>query len=284
MKIKKDGVFVEVGGSGLPEGAAPGLTIIADENSQPTWGATASAPALFRGSWSAGEVAFYEGFTDGIPSNWTCPLKPFNAQFRTGLPSMYEEPAGILNAIEMYTQYSGDFTVLGDLAAYDIDGVIGVNMWWASWRPDPSTLGRQIRSDATVAASSLNDFEWTKVFVPATSSSVLSVRMVAPERGESTIWFSGIEILTSAQPYMRGEFVTSGGSMWESMIDNNGTVPGAAGAAWERAIVLPPNSGTTAQRPDAVVAGEGFPYYDTTLSKPIWSNGTGWTDATGTAL
>jgi hypothetical protein len=40
----------------------------------------------------------------------------------------------------------------------------------------------------------------------------------------------------------------------------------------------------TASRPNAVVAGAGAMFYDTTLSKPIWSDGTNWKDATGTTV
>ena len=43
------------------------------------------------------------------------------------------------------------------------------------------------------------------------------------------------------------------------------------------------SSGTTAQRPTAnLFAGRTF--YDTTLSKPVWYDGTTWRDATGTAV
>ena len=44
-----------------------------------------------------------------------------------------------------------------------------------------------------------------------------------------------------------------------------------------------PKSGTTAQRPTASVAGVGFQWYDTTLQKPVWSDGAVWRDATGSA-
>jgi hypothetical protein len=40
--------------------------------------------------------------------------------------------------------------------------------------------------------------------------------------------------------------------------------------------------GATGSRPSAVTVGAGSMFYDTTLSKPIWSNGTVWKDATGT--
>ena len=45
-----------------------------------------------------------------------------------------------------------------------------------------------------------------------------------------------------------------------------------------------PQSATTAARPSAGSAGVGAMVYDTTLSKPIWSDGTTWRDAAGTAV
>lgn len=40
----------------------------------------------------------------------------------------------------------------------------------------------------------------------------------------------------------------------------------------------------TANRPSAAAKGAGAMFYDTTLSKPIWSNGAVWKDATGTTV
>ena len=42
-------------------------------------------------------------------------------------------------------------------------------------------------------------------------------------------------------------------------------------------------SPTTATRPSAVTLGDGAMIYDTTINKPIWSDGAVWRDATGTA-
>lgn len=42
------------------------------------------------------------------------------------------------------------------------------------------------------------------------------------------------------------------------------------------------SSGTTAQRPTSALYA-GRQYYDTTLGKPIWWNGTAWKLADGTA-
>lgn len=45
---------------------------------------------------------------------------------------------------------------------------------------------------------------------------------------------------------------------------------------------LNPKSGTTANRPTTTVIG--FQYYDTTLGKPIYWNGTVWKDSAGTTV
>lgn len=58
----------------------------------------------------------------------------------------------------------------------------------------------------------------------------------------------------------------------------------SAGTVFTRAISLVAQSGTTAQRPTAAAAGVGGQFYDSTLTKPIWSDGTAWRDAMGTAV
>lgn len=40
----------------------------------------------------------------------------------------------------------------------------------------------------------------------------------------------------------------------------------------------------TASRPSAASVGQGSQYFDSTLNKPIWSDGTNWRDATGTVV
>jgi len=40
----------------------------------------------------------------------------------------------------------------------------------------------------------------------------------------------------------------------------------------------------TASRPAPGMSGRGAMIYDTTLSKPLWSDGTVWRDATGAAV
>lgn len=50
----------------------------------------------------------------------------------------------------------------------------------------------------------------------------------------------------------------------------------------ERAMTL--KKGTTAQRPTGTARFIGMEYYDTTLSKPVWWNGTVWKDAMATTV
>lgn len=48
------------------------------------------------------------------------------------------------------------------------------------------------------------------------------------------------------------------------------------------ADAVAPKSGLTAERP--TVNQIGYQYFDTTLGKPIWWNGTVWKDAAGTTV
>lgn len=45
-----------------------------------------------------------------------------------------------------------------------------------------------------------------------------------------------------------------------------------------------PTKGTTVNRPTLSVSYNGFQYYDITLNKPIWWNGSSWVDSTGTTV
>lgn len=87
-------------------------------------------------------------------------------------------------------------------------------------------------------------------------------------------------------------FVVSGGPI--TMGADNTYDIGAAGATRPRTVyagtdivaarVLKSQAANTASRPSAATVGAGGRYYDTTLNKPIWSDGTAWRDAAGTAV
>ena len=50
-----------------------------------------------------------------------------------------------------------------------------------------------------------------------------------------------------------------------------------------RILFAAQQSGTTANRPTTQL-WTGRPYFDTTLTKPIWYDGSGWVDATGASV
>lgn len=55
------------------------------------------------------------------------------------------------------------------------------------------------------------------------------------------------------------------------------------GSAWPDAEANP-DFGNSTSRPTLNENNIGFQYFDTTLNKPIWWNGTKWADSTGWAL
>jgi len=57
-----------------------------------------------------------------------------------------------------------------------------------------------------------------------------------------------------------------------------------AGAVIDLSVASAAAKFATAARPSAATAGAGASIYDTTLSKPVWSDGTAWRDATGAAV
>jgi hypothetical protein len=94
---------------------------------------------------------------------------------------------------------------------------------------------------------------------------------------------------------VRGELstATAGNTMaavaaYVGNVANRGMQVGLTGASptsiwWGNGAFKVGNS-NTAGRPTAAAVGIGGMWYDTTLSKPIWSDGTAWRDAVGTAV
>jgi hypothetical protein len=75
---------------------------------------------------------------------------------------------------------------------------------------------------------------------------------------------------------------------YQSIVRSTGNLLMYAGAdtnsvAMSRGVFKDRNF-TTAARPSASTVGAGSCYYDTTLSKPVWSDGTNWKDAAGTTV
>lgn len=107
---------------------------------------------------------------------------------------------------------------------------------------------------------------------------------------------------TSTTDYCVGDTVTYRGSVWTCSIASVNVVP-AVGANWSLVQSAPFNVAAakaqmtgsprgvdllpvyaTSSRPSASASGAGASYYDATLSKPGFSNGTVWKDAAGTTI
>jgi hypothetical protein len=286
LKKKVDGVFVDVVDAEIVPGE-PG-TVLTSGDGELVW----EAPkAKFRGAWTVDELMWVSDFGSEIS-------EPFSGS-KTGngsLPALDASvPSGqpYTSSIYLATNPMGpshSSTLTLDLDSLGIENPTKVKVWYRS-RDVFSTYedwGRfQILAGAAQLFSNIN-LTWTDVTVTtpndATSLDFRHIGVVM-DTGELTAsYFTGIRIYGAAQPYMLGEFVTHSGEMWQSLVDNNSQEPAKGASAWERAITLPPPLGTTAQRPAAATAGKGYMYYDDTLGKPIWSNGTAWTDAAGTVV
>lgn len=82
-------------------------------------------------------------------------------------------------------------------------------------------------------------------------------------------------------------FVVAGATLLGFLTDNTADIGQAANyrPRYIRAgTAVQTGSAVTASRPAAATAGVGAMFYDTTLGKPIWSTGSAWHDATGTAV
>lgn len=260
-------------------------------------GAPAFDP-LFRGAWSADELAMQFTFANGIPTEFT---KDFHAT--AGLTPVAVSvselgyggtPGPFTAAVKLPAANLSDAAysqLVLDLSKLNLQNVSRVSAWFGTGAATGNAQNyfrEEIRVNNVVKAATVKGTHaWVEISASATELDVVSFRYEC-DYTSSIAWGShggmtGVKIFNRSEPYMLGDFVTHAGQMWESLIDNNGDTPGTTGA-WAKTIALPPISGTTAERPDPAAVGKGYQYYDTTLSKPIWSNGTAWTDATGATV
>lgn len=67
---------------------------------------------------------------------------------------------------------------------------------------------------------------------------------------------------------------------WEDHVNN--VIDNPHNTSYLDVNALPILSGDTASRPVAPTVQTGWIYFDTTIGKPVWYDGSGWVDATGT--
>lgn len=290
------------GGSGLPQGGAPGQVLGKTDSGETVW--VDPTGGVFRGEWSPDELmkqydfagatlppeftAQASGAKSDMPSLVTLPLVAGSGQEApTGTPSPFTRAVRFRsytqNSAPGVNQYS---RLTLNVASLGISNITRMRCWLGqNTFVYPSESVTHITVDGTNAYSASADSPWTERTVTLSNPQAITWGIRSNHNtygGDILAGVTGIRIYAAKQPYMLGEFVTYQGKMWKSLLDNNANTPGTTG--WAEALTLPQSSGTTAARPSASVAGVGYQYFDTTLSRPIWSTGTGWVDAGGIAV
>lgn len=94
-------------------------------------------------------------------------------------------------------------------------------------------------------------------------------------------------MLVSQLPYNATEIAAVKDVMVTGMVQIGNTNPSGAGPLHLNGSLIQANAPIAAQavvassRPDAATVGAGAHIFDTSLGKPIWSNGSNWVDSTG---
>lgn len=298
------------GGAALPEGGQDGDVLkLADASAGvAAWGAPGAT--VFRGDWQADSlVRQYDFATNGLidfttnvvgPDSAAAIVRPTNDIAHLAGES---EPTGTVtdaiftHAAKLKTRTKNGTAEDGsrfaqiselslDLAALGIPNISRIESWIASKANYSAHSRNYITVSGNERVGQSSDRPWTKFSLSVNSSDVVTWGVKSDNNLYDSIavmGVTGVRIYATEAPYMLGEFVTYQGKMWKSALDFNAATPGVD-SAWAPALELPRESGSTAERPDPVVAGVGFPYFDTTLGRPIWSSGAAWVDATGTAV
>lgn len=294
------------GGGSIPA-VEPGKVLGATESGELTWMEPGSS--LFRGDWGPDQLVASYDLGDGLPS-------PLFALSRSGSTSGTRDDVPIVvNVAEVSTNPPGSdvaptnppvsdmalmmrlrnygpglhSTAEMDLSALGIPNLSRIRFKHAATRslsvltPRYGTsrngVEQLLRGPAT--------FGWQYVDLSVASADKVTWSNYTTTGASGTVdvryYVTDIQLYAADAPYMLGDFVTHQGKMWKSLIDNNADTPGVD-ASWAVALELPSPSGTTAQRPSPATAGVGYPYFDTTLNKPIWSTGSVWVDATGATV
>jgi hypothetical protein len=134
------------------------------------------------------------------------------------------------------------------------------------------------------------------VFYPGTSSLILGTRNTSAVVSGGTFRQIHLDSATAlllasrrtTENHDRFEITAAGTIGWHAF--NTATADVTFGRLAANCVGVPDDDvirtgrGATGSRPSASTVGAGSMWYDTTLSKPIWSDGTSWRDAAGTAV
>lgn len=251
---------------------------ILDVVNKGSWNATTNTPSLSNGSGVAGNyyvvsVAGTRNFGAGAIAFNVGDIVRYNG-------TLWEKQVNA--GISPYGGISSGPVTIGT-------GTNGNKFWLAKWtsgshQDAPTTL------DANAYYMIVGGVEWNANsyrligFGYGTIANNRPVAIGYQEKTTSGNTFGDLIFLTrptntDVAPTIRARITATG----QFVMEDPAYVPSTDAALVTRKYADRGRVGTTAQRPTGLLAtDEGFQYYDSTLKKPIWWNGTHWTDATGT--
>jgi len=250
----------------------------------------AVAPAeKYRGGWAADELVYSEDFSAGVlPDGWVAtnvtPTVVLISSLSAADPPAYSKALAIYGTSFANRDVTLDLSTLPEAEGVSLTRVtfdIAVdNGVWGTTNFTFLVGGNTAGSQGPGA--------WLAYDVPFSGTPTLTWRRSGTNNdGHGNVFLAGFRLYGQSDPYMLGDMVTWKGKNWSSTVDNNGSEPGTD-AGWEL-LGNPQDVGwetlyATADRPVPDSGQLGLRIYDTDLGKPVWWNGTEWTDATGTAV
>lgn len=188
----------------------------------------------FRGEWTDATLFATYSFSDGtIPA-------PFAAT-KAGTSSFL--PAVVAQSVDVYTkavqfkigngQVSNQSKLSLRLLDLGVSNIVKVKAWSRNdnGQNAGSMITRFVKNGGTVI-SRTGGYGWTQDTVACTESDTIDWLTIGTGTNitvNALSWVTGIQVFTSLDPYMLGQFVTYDGKLWKSNTDSNTSVPGADG-------------------------------------------------------
>lgn len=256
-----------------------------------------SKDPLFRGEWGPDTLVYAADLSSGLENYEGSRSGGFSGTrddlpvvVSSSAPALADPPtapwAAMMQVRNAGTAYFSNLRL--DLSLLGLSNISRIR-WKHAATVTSGTSPRMgaLKNGVELSVEGPSGFPWKWAETEASEEDVIDWRarnLTNPNSSTDVRYYvSDIQVYVREDPYQLGEFVTYDRQMWKSLVVDNADTPGES-ASWELALMLPLVQGTTAERPDPVTAGSAFQYYDETLGKPIWSNGTAWTDASGVVV
>jgi hypothetical protein len=232
-------------GQGVPTGGTTGQVLqkVSATNYDTAWATPAAGgggTGIFRGEWGPDTLATTLNMpTTLLPSMTAAGSNGSgsrSATYPAGGPTGY---TGALYVQSNSTSVGSYGQVDINLGALSLTGITRVKYWIVDTDDGYYDNRKEFRTyvNGGLQFNQAGPFAWQQK-IQAISSDSAVVRfgqygLGSPDTSQSAgVYVTGIEVYTAAAPYMAGHYVTYDRRLWRSLVDNNATTPGAAGASW----------------------------------------------------